>query len=541
MPSVSRRRFVKTAAASLTAGSMVDSASTLAATSDRTFDFVVAGAGHNSLITAAYLARAGFSVAVLEGRPTIGGGCKSGEICLPGFVDDWCSSVHSILMSNPLIRNNELDLFGFGLEYVHPDPIMHMPHRDGASITMWKDVNRTYEDYAQHSRRDAETFLRLIDEVRDLRRRSADGEALPSIWRKRYAMSAYDVVRELYENDYVRSYHLATGKFTSEPGGDPETGRTAFTAIFHQLGGRPIPKGGSGMLTTALGAAIESHGGTILTNKPVTRLVTENGKCRGVECADGDTFRARHGVVSTIHVKHLIEMAPKELWGDEFIAHIDLFQPEEALFALHLATSAPVEFPLAKGGSITPSESTVLPYPERILRSSFDDATGTLNLEDMWLQIVSPSVADPGRTPDGFHTIKILGNVPYELKQGVKHWDTIRDEVSDQVLAYLREYAPTFTDDKVLARVFMSPRDLERMNPAFWRGSIHAGEYGPSQMGDLRPAPGWSDYRMPIDGLYQTGACTKPGGSITGRPGRNAAAVILAEHGIRLDDIVHRT
>ena len=152
MPSVSRRRFVKTAAASLTAGSMVDSASTLAATSDRTFDFVVAGAGHNSLITAAYLARAGFSVAVLEGRPTIGGGCKSGEICLPGFVDDWCSSVHSILMSNPLIRNNELDLFGFGLEYVHPDPIMHMPHRDGASITMWKDVNRTYEDYAQHSR-----------------------------------------------------------------------------------------------------------------------------------------------------------------------------------------------------------------------------------------------------------------------------------------------------------------------------------------------------------------------------------------------------
>ncbi len=538
MPSVSRRHFVKTAAAASLAGS--PSARALASTGNQTFDFVIAGAGHNSLITAAYLARAGFSVVVLEGRPTIGGGCKSGEICLPGFVDDWCSSVHSILMSNPLIRNNELNLFDYGLEYIHPDPIMHMPHRDGASITMWADIDRTYEQYAQHSKRDAETFLRLIEDVQDLRRHSAAGEPLPSLWRKRYAMSAYDVVRELFEDDYIRSFHLATGKFTSEPGGDPDTGRTAYTAIFHQLGGRPIPKGGSGMLTTALGSAIEARGGVILTNKPVTRLVTEQGKCRGVECADGDRFTATHGVVSTIHVKHLVEMAPKDLWGDEFVAHIDLFQPEEALFALHLATSAPLEYPLSDGGSITPSESTVLPYPERILRSSYDDATGTLNLEDMWLQIVSPSIADPGRTPDGFHTIKILGNVPYALKEGVEHWDSIRDEVADAVLAYLREYAPSFSADKVLARLFMSPRDLERMNPAFWRGSIHAGEYGPSQMGDLRPAPGWSDYRMPIDGLYQTGACTRPGGSITGRPGRNAASVILAEHGIRLDDIVHR-
>jgi len=281
-------------------------------------------------------------------------------------------------------------------------------------------------------------------------------------------------------------------------------------------------------------------GGTILTNKPVAALMTERGRCVGVECKDGDQFRSKNGVVSTIHIKHLVEMAPKALWGDEFLAHIDLFQPEEALFALHLATSGPVEYPLAEGGTIVPSESTVLPYPERILRSSYDDATGTLNLDDMWLQIVSPSVADPTRTPDGYHTVKILGNVPYALREGVEHWDEIRAEVTDAVLDYLREYAPTFTKDKVLASVFMSPRDIERMNPAFWRGSIHAGEYGPSQMGDLRPAPGWSDYRMPIDGLYQTGACTKPGGSITGRPGRNAARTILAEHGVKLEDVVHR-
>ncbi len=502
------------------------------------FDFVVAGAGHNSLITAAYLAKAGFSVVVLEGRPTIGGGCKSGDVCLPGFTDDWCSSVHSILMANPLIRNDELDLFAHGLEYIHHDPIMHIPFPDGTSLTMWKDADRTYEEYAKFSKRDAETFRRLLAEVRASRSAAAAGKPLTALWRRRYAMSAYDLVKHTFEDDHVRSFHLAVGKFTSEPGGDPDTGRTAYTAIFHQLGGRPIPKGGSGMLTVALGRVIEKHGGVILTRMPVEDLIIEGGRCVGVECTDGSRFRASKGVVSTIHIKHLVKMAPRKLWGDEFLANLELFQPEEGLFAYHLATSAPVRYPLESGGTITPFESTVLPYPERILRSSYDDARGIVNLDDMWMQIISTSVADPSRTPEGYHTVKILGNAPYELADGQGSWDDIRADVSAGVLENLRRYAPSFSEDKVLAELFMSPRDLENMNPAFWKGSIHAGEYGPSQMGDNRPVPGWGNYRMPIAGLYQTGSCTQPGGSITGRPGRNAAAVVLSDHGLTLAEVV---
>jgi len=538
MTRLSRRTFLQSAAAAAVASNAT--AQTIRSGGDREFDYVIAGAGHNSLITGAYLARAGFGVVVLEGRPTIGGGCKSGAVCLPGFTDDWCSSVHSLLMSNPVIRNNELGLLDEGLEYLYPDPVMHIPFPDKSSLTMWRDPERTYAEYAKFSKRDADTFLRLIDEVKTFRRDSAAGKAMSSLWERRHAMSAYDVVKATFEDDHVRSFHLAVAKFTSQPGGDPDTGRTAYTAIFHQIGGRPVPKGGSGMLTTALGRVIEKRGGVILTGMPVTELLLESGRCTGVVCADGSKFRARKGVVSTIHVKHLVEMAPSELWGGEFLDNLALFQPEEGLFAYHMATSAPVEYPLEDGGSITPPESTILPYPERILRTVYDDARGTVNLDDAWLQIVSPSVADPTRTPDGFHTVKILGNAPYAPSAETGSWSEIRDDVASRVLAYFQNYAPAFTRDKILAEVFLSPPDLERMNPAFWKGSIHAGEYGPSQMGDMRPVPGWANYRMPIPGLYQTGACTQPGGSITGWPGRNAAAVVLGDAGMTIQEVVAR-
>jgi phytoene dehydrogenase-like protein len=530
----SRRHFLKTCASVAIAAGI----SKTHALGNTNFDYVVAGAGHNSLITAAYLAKAGFSVVVLEGRPTIGGGCKSGEICLPGFTDDWCSSVHSLLMSNPLIKNNELGLFEHGLEYIYHDPIMHIAFPDKTSLTMWKDSERTYREYAKYSKRDADTFRRLLEEVKSAARSEAAGEPPTALWQRRYAMSAYDVVKDSFEDDHVRSFHLAVARFTSEPGGNPYTGRTAYTALFHQMGGRPVPKGGSGMLTVALGRVIEKHGGVILTGMPVQNLTIEGGKCVGLECADGSRFRAAKGVVSTIHIKHLVTMAPKNLWGDDFLANLELFQPEEGIFAYHLATSGPVEYPLDRGGSITPFESTVLPYPERILQTPFDDSRGIVNLEDMWMQVISTSVADPSRTPAGFHNVKILGNAPYNLAKEIGTWDEVREKVAGGVLKNLQRYAPSFTKDKILAQVFMSPKDLERMNPAFWKGSIHAGGYGPSQMGDNRPVKGWANYRMPVPGLYQTGACTQPGGSITGRPGRNAAAVILADAGKTMAEVV---
>ncbi len=509
---------------------------------DSTFDFVVAGAGHNSLITAAYLVKAGFSVLVLEGRPTIGGGCKTAEVCMPGFKEDLCSSVHGFIQSNPVLSKNELHLFDYGLEYFDPDPIMHTSFADKASITMWHDIDRTYAEYAKYSKADADTFRQLVTEYKAYNVAKSSGSDIPNstVWRRRFAMSGYDLVNQTFENHYIRSFHLAQGRFSSIPGGHPNTGSQLFSAIRHQVKGRPMPKGGSGMLPVALGRVIEAHGGVIQTNMPVERLIIEKGKCVGVECMDGTRYRARKSVVSTIHIKHLIKMAPKKLWGDDFQENVRLLQPEHAMFAFHYALSEPPKFELADGSTISPVESALLSEPERILLADYEHATGKFNLDNLPLQVVCPSIADPTRAPAGHHTLKLLGNLPYALEEGPQHWDNIKEKVAATVFDNFRKFCPNLTPDKILGQFIQSPIDIERMNPAMWRGSVHAAAYGAAQSGDMRPVPGWSNYRMPIPGLYQTGACTAPGGSVRGQPGRNAAIVILKDHGSSIEKAVAR-
>ena len=528
---VSRRNFIKGAA--LCSVSLNAVAFQKIFRNETVFDFVVAGAGHNSLITAAYLSKAGFSVLVLEGRPTIGGGCKTAEVCMPGFKEDLCSSVHGFIQSNPLLRDNELKLNEYGLEYIDPDPIMHISFLDKASITMWKDSERTCAEYAKYSRKDADTFRRLMAENKAYKAARKANIRIPGsdVWRRRFAMSGYDLVKATFESDYIRSFHLGVGRFSSIPAGHPNTGKQLFSAINIQASGRPMPVGGSGMLPIALMRVIEGYGGVILTNMPVAQLIIENGKCRGVECRDGSRYRAHKGVISTIHIKHLVQMAPKQLWGDDFVENVRLMQPEHAMFVFHYATSEPPKYELADGSTISPAESVLMANPERILRSDFEHATGEVNLTDLPLQIVCPSIADSTRAPAGYHTLKLEGNLPYALKQGPQHWDNIKQRVATSVFENFREFCPNLTEDKILGKFIQSPLDIERMNPAMWRGSVHAAAYGAAQSGDMRPVPGWAQYRMPIPGLYQTGSCTAPGGSVTGQPGRNAAGVILEDHG----------
>ena len=551
MSSITRRGFVKGAALAPLALTPFRSIAQQAAPSER-FDFVVAGAGHNSLICAAYLAKGGYRVLVLEGRPTIGGGTKTAEVCLPGFKEDLCSSVHAGISNNPLIRNNELNLrdYGYG-EYIDPDPVMHIPFLDGASITVWRDLDRTCETISRFSKKDAETHRRMVAEFKAYTAASQGGSGAGSgtagaakipkagVWQRRLAMSGYDLVCELYESDYMRRANMVCGHFGSVPGGDPGTGNQAFALVVQQINGRVIPKGGSGTLSVALGRFIEAHSGVVLTNKPVTQLLTENNKCVGVQCADGSSYRAEKSVISTIHIKNLVNMAPRELWGEEFLEGIELYQPEHAMLSLHYATTEPPKYPLPSGGTISTCESAIAPPLDYYLRMNAIEARGEINLDDPpGLQIVCPSVADPSRAPTGYHTLKIETNLPYGLKEGPKHWDNIKDQVADGLLNHLRRFAPNLTPDKFLGKFIESPLDIERMNPSMWRGSTHGGAMNPAQTGNMRPVPGWANYRMPIAGLYQTGACTNPGGAVTGMPGRNAAATIFKDFGTSLEEVV---
>src|SRR3984885_7009480 len=358
------------------------------------FDYVVAGAGHNSLICAAYLAKAGNRVLVLEGRPMIGGGVKTAEILLPGFKQDLCSSSHHLIARNPLLRNDELKLRDYGYETFDPEIVVHFPFLDGASVTVFlKDPERTAATIARVSKKDAETFKRLAAA-------RARVSALPPAERanspeglyfqRLEVLPGFDAARQVWESPVMQAANLSSGRWTGVPGSDPGTGAQAFS-MMDQLSGRPMPKGGSGMLSVALGRCIEANNGVILTSQPVAQLMVENGKCGGGECVDGSKYRARKAVVSTIHVKHLLGMAPRELWGDALLASVELWQAEHAMFVFHFALSEPPKYPLADGGTVSGAEASIMQRPESIFVLSGDQARGELTLGDYPLQVVHAS------------------------------------------------------------------------------------------------------------------------------------------------------
>src|SRR5260370_20426572 len=227
------------------------------------------------------------------------------------------------------------------------------------------------------------------------------------LWQRRLAMSAWEIIRDTFEEEHCRTFMLYMSHLAAEPPDAPMTRRLAYGTAREQHSGRPFPKGGSGQLTQALARFIEVHNGVRLTNKWVKRLIVENGKCAGVECSDGRSYRAEKAGVSTIHIKHLVDMAPHELWGEDFIDGGQTWQAEHAMFVTHYATSEAPNF-AGDVGRVSPVEAGILISPERALRFAYDDARGTLNLEDPPMQIICCSVSDPTRAPASMNTIKVM-------------------------------------------------------------------------------------------------------------------------------------
>jgi len=513
------------------------------------FDVVVAGAGHNSLVAAAYLAKAGLSCLVLEARARVGGDTSSEELTLPGFWHDSCSTAHNLIQASPILRDDELGLAEHGLEYLHPDPVVHLPFPDGASLTMWRDEERTCAEFAKFSVRDAEAYRRMMGDYRriapDLGRarytpigtgettraalaRQPDG----SRWLRRDAMSASEVIAGEFSDEHCRAFMLWMSFMTMQPPERPGTGLLAYSLAYgRQQHSWTLPRGGSAALPQALAKVIESRGGVIVTGARVTSLIIERGRCAGVETETGGRYLARAAVLSTIHIKHLIEMAPAEIWGEDFRYGVATWQPGISMFVTHYATTAAPEYTADRGQVITSVAAGTPQDAGRMLRLATDFRAGRIATDDPVLLVLCPTVADPSRAPEGAHTLKVVGFQPYELPDGPERWDEVKAEVSAANLAELRKYAPNLTDEVILAAAVKSPLDLERMNAHNWHGSCHGGDAGPAQSGELRPVPGWASHRMPVPGLYQTGATTHPGGSVSGAPGRNAAAVMLADLG----------
>lgn len=520
------------------------------------WDIVVAGAGHNSLLTAAYAARAGFKVLVLEASERIGGDTSCAELTLPGFVHDPCATAHNLIQSNPLMRNNELHLDRYGLRYLSPDPVFTMPFQDGESITMWRDLERTCAELARFSTSDAAAYRRLLadwqamapvlneerenpprppEEVNERTRASA-GEAMLRARRS----SALEVVSERFEEEHVRAFFAWIAFMTLHPLDEPESGLMAFSLVAgRQRFSWILPEGGSDRLPIALARIIEENGGRVVTSSPVRRVVVEGGRATGVVVEDGSRFGAIKAVVSTIHLTQLPEVVGEQNLTPEFLAGVSRWKPSVTMFASHYALSEAPRYLTHSGPmeSVTMGSLQSISSLEQML-SSFRG--GAVDLDEPVLLAITPTVIDPTRAPRGKHTFKLISFLPYQLREGPQRWDEIKEEVADRLFDVLAEATSNVSRKIVLGRHVESPLDLERRNRANWRGSCHGGASTPDQSGFFRPVEGWSSYRTPIANLYQTGACTHPGGSVSGLPGRNCAAVLLSDLGSSLGEAISR-
>ncbi len=519
------------------------------------FDFIVAGAGHNGLVCAAYLARAGQRVLVLEAKPEIGGNTTTEELTLPGYKHEPCANQPGGLPGSPCYR--ELELAKYGVEFTEPyDIAATVTFADGENLTMWHDAEKTIEDMARFSKRDAESYRRMLKDIsiigpifgkyedtpigygptlEELCLQRRDGPT----WLRRIAQNMFDTVDEYFEEEHVKAWALWWGMMTTWPADEAMTGIGPLAMI----GGRQrnswvTMKGGCGMLAEGLKRLLAEHDCPVLTDKFVVELILENGRCAGVVTIDGDSYRARKGVISSAHVKQLIEMAPREEFGEVFVHGVEQYKVDSnsAMFCAHYALSEP---PLWKVGNewrpaITGGLASSVEDRIRHLSSSRE---GRVHDGEPLLLVITPSLADPSRTPDGGHTLKTITLYPYTLADGgPARWDDIKHEVAERNLAALKKVVRNLSDDTILASHVTSPLDIVGRNLNNLGGSCHGGLETASQNGAMRPVPGWASHRMPIKGLYQTGSCSHPGGSVNGASGRNAAWVVLDDMGMSIEE-----
>jgi phytoene dehydrogenase-like protein len=518
---------------------------------DADADIVIAGAGHNSLLTACYLAKAGYSCLALDARPIPGGGAATEELVLPGFGIDTCATGHTMIRANPALLNDELGLVSrYGLRYVEPDPVAQVAFGDGEQFTMWLDAERTAAEVARFSKADAAAYRRLLAEYDEVRSVFSETQFTPvgfgpsleqrlashprgRIWARRRQLSAVEVVQHEFTSRHVQAFLLWMAFQVFQPVDLPGSGVLPYQQTFgRQRQSWSIPVGGSGRLTAALTGFLADHGGEIRCGERVERLVLDGGRCVGVQTAAGDQYRAAVAVVSSIHIKHLRDMAPREAWPEEFHYGVDTYDVGVPGFATYYCTTAAPQF--TGGPSAAAPRSAVSAglagWPEDMIQMGADLRSGRYLPDPAWVLVATPTLADPGRAPAGQHTVKILSPQSYQAPGGAG-WEAAKEEHARRQLSRVRRHAPNLTEEVILAQLTKSPADIEQLNPHMIHGAFHGGNRGPAFSGPLRPVPGWASHRMPIPGLYQTGGSTHPGGSITGAPGRNAAIVILTDLG----------
>lgn len=500
-------------------------------------DAVVIGAGHNALACAAYLARAGLEVAVLEASAQAGGNTRTEALTLPGFAHDTCASAHVLIQSNPMVAHDELGLLStYGLRYLPTEPAVVFPQADGDTLVMHRDLAATAEEIARFSPPDAAAFTAMVEEwtgglaavhgrwSSDLPLGDSD-EA--GAYRALRAQSAWDVVHRRFTHPTIRSFVLWLAMATIQDPRRPGTGFLPSSLTAGRLSfGWTTPVGGSQALPDALIALIREHGGSVTCSAPVERVETAAGRAQAVVTAHGHRVRARRAVVSSAHLARLAGMLDGVATPPDLADARDRWRPGLSVFAVHAALRADLRYPTSTGPLTAAAAG--LGGTEGMVRQIDAHHRGEADAVDPWLLVVGQTAVDPGRAPEGQATFKILTIAPYERSDG-RDWADAKDEYAAALVDLVRDRAEGLGAPDVLALRAESPVDVAAHNPHNKGGSCHGGEFLTSDGGVI---PGWPTYRTSVPGLFLTGATTHPGGSVSARPGRNAARSVLTDLGL---------
>ncbi|MFC1965200.1 phytoene desaturase family protein [Chloroflexota bacterium] len=518
-------------------------------------DVVVIGAGHNGLVVAAYLARAGLDVCVVERQDIVGGAVATREVTGPGFKQEIGAIMHIMIQTNPLIRNDELGLISkYGLKYIEHDPQLAVVYPDQRALIFYKDMDKTCESIAQFSKKDAEVYPKFCKEMSEIARvadvsrfsppppfgrlfsildQSEEGQEYIRVM----LSSCQDIAQEWFESEQMIN---AVTRFASEAQigpGQKGTGVYALATILFHESPAGIPLGGSGQLSEALAACIRDDGGQIRLSSPVKAIKVEKGEAKRVVLENGEEIAAKKAIISNLNVKQLfLQMLEPEVLPPDFPQRVKRIAPSS--FSTMLQAFALNEAPKFKAGGDV-NKSVIVqtnPWMEDYLRSFEELTYGIPQVSMLWTGIAT--VADPSRAPEGKHTLYLSQYQPYNLKEGgAAAWDEIRQKVADDVLDEFRRFTTNMGPENILGRWIASPLDLERYNPALVEGDYHHIGAFPTQWLSNRPLAGWGNYRTPVEKLYMCGASTHPGGGVSGG-GRAAVEVIMEDLGIDFDKVV---
>jgi len=517
-------------------------------------DVLIIGAGHNALVAAFYLAKAGHKPLLLERRDVVGG-CAITDELHPGFK---CSTLAHA--TGPLAVNvaADMQLTRHGLQMIEPDPRVFAPAPDGRALVLYGDTGRAAQTLVQFSQKDAlaypefcrvmERFGKLLEGILELTPPAINETSAGDVWKllpigRKFRkmgraemfrllrwgpMCVADLVNEFFENEMVRATMCARGIFGANLG--PWSAGSALLLLLraasdpHPGGSACFPQGGVGALTQAMAAAATAAGAKIRTGAAITQILVKNGAAIGVVLEGGEEIHARAVVSGADPKRTLLGLVDAVHLDPSFAVKMRNFRAKGVAAKVNLALDGLPKFTAASDAALLKGRIHIgheLDYLER----AFDHSKYGEFSQQPYLDVMIPSLSDAALAPTGKHVMSIyVQYAPPKLKAG--DWDTQRDALGDAVVKTLAQYAPDLPS-KILHRQVITPKDLESKY-GLTGGHIFHGELALDQVFTMRPVLKWARYATPIHNLFLCGSGTHPGTGLTGASGRNAAREIAA-------------